>query len=99
MTRKKALERRETKLSNTSSNMAHCEVPHKQGWTKVTNCHSWSFRPKISSGSKAKAIADCLENQFTPHDLCEENHERRVEARVQALLEAVDSDPLERIRP
>jgi hypothetical protein len=26
------------------------------------------------------------------HDLCDENHERRVEARVQALLEAADSD-------
>jgi hypothetical protein len=45
------------------------------------------FRPKISS-DKANAIADCLENQFTPHDLFDENHERRVEARVQALLEA-----------
>jgi hypothetical protein len=46
---------------------------------------------------KANAIADCLENQFTQHDLCEENHERRVEARVHALLDAVDSDPHERI--
>jgi hypothetical protein len=36
----------------------------------------------------ANSIADCLENQFTPHDLYD-NHERRVEARVQALLEAV----------
>jgi hypothetical protein len=26
--------------------------------------------------------------------LCDENHERRVEARVQALLEAVDNKPL-----
>jgi hypothetical protein len=43
---------------------------------------------------KANAIADCLENQFTPHNLCEENHERQVEVRVQPLLEAVDSDPL-----
>jgi hypothetical protein len=43
---------------------------------------------------KANARADCLENQFTPHDLYEENHERRVEARVRALLEAADSDPL-----
>jgi hypothetical protein len=42
---------------------------------------------------KANATADCLENQFTPHDLCEENHERQVEARVQALLEAVNSAP------
>jgi hypothetical protein len=38
-------------------------------------------------------------NKFTPHNLCEENHERQVEARVQALLEVVDSDPPERIRP
>jgi hypothetical protein len=48
---------------------------------------------------KAKAIADCLENLFTPHDLCDENHERRVEARVQTLLEAEDNDPPEKIRP
>jgi hypothetical protein len=25
---------------------------------------------------KANVIADCLENQFTSHDLCDENHER-----------------------
>jgi hypothetical protein len=42
---------------------------------------------------KANAIANCLENQFTPHDLCDENHERRVEARVQALLKAADINP------
>jgi hypothetical protein len=48
---------------------------------------------------KANAIADCLENQFTHHDLCDENHERRVEAKFQTLLEAVDSKPPERIRP
>jgi hypothetical protein len=43
---------------------------------------------------KANTIADCLENQFTPHDLCDENHEERVEAGVQALLKAA-----ERVRP
>jgi hypothetical protein len=41
---------------------------------------------------KANAIADCIENLFTPHDLCDENHERRVEARFQILLEAVGND-------
>jgi hypothetical protein len=41
---------------------------------------------------KANTIADCLENQFTHYDLCDKNHERRVEARVQAQLP-------ERIRP
>jgi hypothetical protein len=48
---------------------------------------------------KTNAITDCLENQYTPHDLCEENHERCVEARVEALLKALDNDPPERIRP
>jgi hypothetical protein len=74
--------------------MAHCEVSHKQGWTKGTNCHSWFLGLKYHPVDKANAVADFLENQFTPHDLCVENHERQVEARVQALLEAVDSDPL-----
>jgi hypothetical protein len=34
-----------------------------------------------------------------PHDLCEENHEHRVEVRVQALLKAVDNDHPERTIP
>jgi hypothetical protein len=47
---------------------------------------------------KANANADYLENLFTLHDLCDENHERRVEATVQALHETVDDSPLGRIR-
>jgi hypothetical protein len=39
-----------------------------------------------------------LKNQFTQNDFCDGNHERRVEARVQALLEAVDKTT-ERIGP
>jgi hypothetical protein len=57
-------------------------------WRNVINTvNNWilNFHPV----DKANAIADCLENQFTPHDLCDENHERQMEARVQALLEAV----------
>jgi hypothetical protein len=42
---------------------------------------------------KANAIADFFENQITPHELCDENHKRQVEARVQVLLEAVDKKP------
>jgi hypothetical protein len=49
---------------------------------------------KFHPSEKVNAIADCLENQFTHHDLCDENHERRVEARVPALLEAVGNNPL-----
>jgi hypothetical protein len=36
----------------------------------------------------ANTIADCLEKQFTPHELCEENHKRQVEAREQDLAAA-----------
>jgi hypothetical protein len=38
---------------------------------------------------EADAIADCLEKQFTSHDLCDKNHKWHVETRVQALLETV----------
>jgi hypothetical protein len=79
---------------NTSGNMAHREVPNNLGWIMGTNCHPWSFRPIFHPVDKANAIAGCLEHRFTPHALCEENHKRRVEARVQALLEAEDNDPL-----
>jgi hypothetical protein len=41
---------------------------------------------KYLPSEKANAIANCLEIQFTPNDLCDENHERQVEAKVQALL-------------
>jgi hypothetical protein len=37
--------------------------------------------------------------KFSPHDLCDENHERRVEAAVQALHETVDNNPSVRIKP
>jgi hypothetical protein len=40
-----------------------------------------------------------LENQFTLHDLCDENHKRQVEATVWTLLEAIENKSPERIRP
>jgi len=48
---------------------------------------------------KANSSADCLENRFTPHDLRNEHHERRVQAYVQVLLETEDSIPSEKIIP
>jgi hypothetical protein len=54
---------------------------------------------KYYPSGKTNAVDDCLENQFTPHDLCDDNYEWRVEAIVQALLEAVHNKPPERIRP
>jgi hypothetical protein len=50
---------------------------------------------KFHPSEKANATADCLEIQFTQHDLCDKNHEWRVEARVQARLEDVDNNPSE----
>jgi hypothetical protein len=49
---------------------------------------------KLHPLEEAKVIADCLQNLFAPHDLCDENHLRRVEARIQALLESVDNNSL-----
>jgi hypothetical protein len=97
LTRRKALERWETRISNT-------EVTPQAIWhiaksllkrdgprapTAIYGASGLKFHPL----EKANAIADCLEVHFTPHDLCDENHERRVEARVDALLEAADDSP------
>jgi hypothetical protein len=43
---------------------------------------------------EVNAIAGSLEMQFTTNDLCNENHERRIDARVQGLLETADNSPL-----
>jgi hypothetical protein len=77
--------------------MAHCQILHKEGWTKDTNYYSWFTRPKFHPSEKADAISDCLKIQLISHVLCDEIREWRVEAGVQALLEAVDNNPLERI--
>jgi hypothetical protein len=79
--------------------MANCEIPQEEGWSKETNCNSWSFGLTFHPLEKANATADCLENQFTMHDLCDENDKRQVEARVRTLLEAVENNSPERIRP
>jgi hypothetical protein len=47
---------------------------------------------------KAKAVVDCLEKQFTSHDLRDENHERHVKTTVQALLESADDTLLGKAR-
>jgi hypothetical protein len=103
MARKKALERWETMLANTKVtpqaiwHIAKC-LANRDGSRAPTTIQrplGLNFHPQ----DKANAIADCLQNQFTPHDLCDENHERRVEARVQAMLEAEGNEAPQRIRP
>jgi hypothetical protein len=103
MTRRKAHERCEIRIGN-------CEVTPQGIWPvakslmkmdgpKAPTAIRCTLGVKFHSLDKANAIADCLENQFTPHVLCDENHERRVEARVQALLESVGNSPPDRLRP
>jgi hypothetical protein len=79
--------------------MAHCEVPKSRDGPRAPTAIHGASGLKYYPRDKANAIADCLENLFTPHDFCDENHERWVEARVQALLEAEDNEALEKIRP
>jgi hypothetical protein len=72
---------------------------NKDGPRAPTAIHGHSGL-KFHPLEKANAIADdCLENQFAPDDLCDYNHDRRVEARVQALLETIDNSPSQRVRP
>jgi len=39
---------------------------------------------KFLPEENANAIADCLKYRFTPHDLCDEHHEQRVDVLLQA---------------
>jgi hypothetical protein len=103
MTRKRALERWETKIEN-------CEVTPqamwplaktltKRGGPKVPTAIHGPSGPIFYPNAKAKVIANYLEDQITPHELCDLDHERRVEARVQAVLKTVDEAPSEKFRP
>jgi hypothetical protein len=103
MIRKKALERWKTKLANTALTPRAIwpigkPLANRVGPRAPTAIQGPSG-PKFQPVDKANAIADCSEKQFTPRKLCDENHERQVEATVQALLLAVVNDPQEKVRP
>jgi hypothetical protein len=103
MTRKMALERWKRKIGNTevrpqaiwpiAKSLVKRDRPRAE-----TDIHGASVL-KFHPSEKAKAIADCSEIRFTPHDLCNENTERRVEAKVQALLENVDKSHPQKMIP
>jgi hypothetical protein len=90
--------------------MGNCEVTpqsvwpiakslSKKGGPRAPTAIHGTLGVKFLPLEKGNAVADCLENQFTSQVLCDENHEWWVEARVQALLEAVGNTPSERIQP
>jgi hypothetical protein len=103
MTRKKALERWETKISSAEVTSQAIRpivrfLLKRDGPRAPTAIHGASGL-KFHPSGKANAIADCLVIQFMPRDLCYENHERLLDARFQALLETVDNKPPQRIKP
>jgi hypothetical protein len=103
LTRKKALERWETRLSNTEETPQAIwpiakSLINRDGPRAPTAIHG-NLGLKFHPMDRSNAIANCLENLFTPHDLCDENHQGCVESRIEALLEAEDNDPCEKIRP
>jgi hypothetical protein len=76
---------------HTSNCVAYSEIPYENEWTKGTDGYSWPFRNIVST--KKESQRDCLLfSKF--RDLCDENHELRVEVRILELLASVDDDPL-----
>jgi hypothetical protein len=55
--------------------------------------------PVLYPNETTHVIANYLENLFTTHKVCDTDHERWVEARVQALLTTVDENPPAKFRP
>jgi hypothetical protein len=100
MTRRRALEWWETKIAST-------DVTPQAIWPVAKSLMKRDGAEKPTAIpdpfglplQKANTISDCLENQFTHNYACDENHKRRMEARVQTLLETVDNNPPERIKP
>jgi hypothetical protein len=95
MARRKALEWWETKVENS-------EVIPQALWP-IANSLIKGDGPRVPTAirsalcityypnEKTNATANCVENQFTSVDLCDENHERQVETRLQDLLASVGS--------
>jgi hypothetical protein len=103
MVQQNAIKRWESKISNS-------EITHHAIWplakslmkrdgpkapTAILSPLGLKFLPL----EKANVIADCLENQFSPQDLCEDYHKWQVVARIQALFKATDNNPPHRVRP
>jgi hypothetical protein len=79
--------------------MAYCEIPPKEEGTKAPTAIHGPLGPEFYSSEEANVTAKSLENLFTPHKLCDADHERRVETRVQALLNTVEENLSTKSRP
>jgi hypothetical protein len=85
-TRRRALQRWETKITNTDVTpqaiWPYANYLMMRNAPKEPTAIHGPFGLTFHLLEEANAIADCLENQFTSHDLRDENHKRRVVARV-----------------
>jgi hypothetical protein len=82
MTRKEALKRSEVKTRNTEVTPQAiwpiAKFLRKRAQPRAPTAIHGPLCLKFHPSEKAKAIADYMENQFTYHGLCDENHEQRV---------------------
>jgi hypothetical protein len=102
VTRRKALQRWETKRGNFEVTphalYTSAKLLVKSGRPKAPAAVHGPLGITYYPSEKVNAIADYIENQFTSHALCDENRERRMETRVKAHLASVDDSPLGRAR-
>jgi hypothetical protein len=100
MTQRKALETRGGNCEITPQALSPiAKSPMKRDEPRAPTAIHCPLGITYLSNKYAIVIANCLENQFTSHDLCDENHERRVETRALVLSAYVDSTPFGKIRP
>jgi hypothetical protein len=96
MIRQTAPERGETKLGNwkvaPQTIWPVAESLSKRVGPKASSSIHGPIGPALYPIDKANTIADCLENQFRAHDLCDCDHSRHVEAQVETPLATVDED-------
>jgi hypothetical protein len=78
MVRERAFKRWETKLTNrevTPQALWPIANPlSKRGGKKAPSANHGTLGPIFYLIDKANIIADCLENQFRAHDLCDGDH-------------------------
>jgi hypothetical protein len=76
--------------------VAYCEIAYEMDGPELPTALRGPLGITFHRNEKANVIAYCLENPLTSYDPCEENHERRVAIRFQALLASVDETPVKK---
>jgi hypothetical protein len=103
ITRRKALERWESKLGNCKvTPQALCSIANsltKRDEPKAPTAFHGPLGITCHPDGKARVIAEYSENQIISHFLWDETRERQVETTVQSLVASVDDIPMGKVRP